>query len=135
MIRDIRFEPSQIYGSMQRPFWGFFAFSYDDSIQGPHVTRRTINQRNHAGSSISNRSDCLGKVAPRAQNRFRHHLRIRGVQEPTIDPCNMESAATQYALHTKQARQNRLRLFRFRTKLKRQNAPGYRERAQRPTIG
>jgi len=57
------------------------------------------------------------------------------VKEPTIDPCNMESAAAQYALHTKQVRQNRLRLFRFRTKLKRQNAPGYREWAQHPTIG
>jgi len=57
------------------------------------------------------------------------------VKEPTIDPCKMESAANEYALHTKKVRQNRLRLFRFRTKLKRQNAPGYRERAQRPTIG
>jgi len=70
MIRDIRFEPSQIYGSMQRPFWGFFAFSHDDSIQGPHVTRRTINQRNHAGSSISNRSDCLGKVVSKSSKPF-----------------------------------------------------------------
>jgi len=57
------------------------------------------------------------------------------VKEPTIDPCKMESAANEYAPHTKQVRQNRLRLFRIRTKLKRQNAPGYRERAQRPTIG
>src|SRR5438552_19014697 len=31
MIRDIRFEPSQVYGSMQRPFCGFFAFSHDEN--------------------------------------------------------------------------------------------------------
>jgi len=70
MMRDIRFELSQTYGSMRRPFWGFLAFSYDDSIQGPHATRRTINQRNHAGSSISNRSDCLGKVVSKSSKPF-----------------------------------------------------------------
>src|SRR5438067_10926555 len=105
MMRDIRFEPSQTYGSMRRPFWGFLAFSYDDSIQGLHVTRRTINQRNHAGSSISNRSDCLGKVVSKSSKPFSSSLRIRDVQELTIDPCNLESAATQYALHTKQVQQ------------------------------
>jgi len=47
----------------------------------------------------------------------------------------MESAATEYALHTKQIRQNRLPLLKFRMKLKRQNAPGDWEGAQRPTIG
>jgi hypothetical protein len=61
--------------------------------------------------------------------------RVNATRSPTIDSCKVESAATEYALRTKQVRQNRLRLFRFRTKLKRQNAPGYRERAQRPTIG
>src|SRR6266513_665487 len=59
------------------------------------------------------RAIVLAEVVSKGSNRFRHHLRIRGVKEPTIDPCNMESAAAQYALHTKQVRQNRLRLFRF----------------------